>query len=328
MPSLLCHRGLLVLLLLLLAAVPPSRGDDAYAVSACRQQPYICGGVNITYPFYLANETKAVPDHDGESYCGYPGLAVTCDEASSNSKAVLKLGNDSYTVSRIDYASLTVSLAAAGDGNGCPIVDHNVTIPASVRLALPISAVEHLFFFINCSFGPGPDAADAADQPKPRPPKPPSIKPITCGGADKAGAVSSFVLPSRDVPPGDWSGACRQIFDVPVLRDSVPRDAQDPKWRKDGYGKAIRAGFLLGWDRSSGECAQCEQDNGKCGYSGEGEFLGCLCGDGHMDGGGCSKTLADSSSLDHLPRRRRADQDTGHPSRRRQLHRAGHLLRQ
>jgi len=304
MPSSLRHHGRrpgLLVLLLLASSLAPSRGnDDAYAASACRWRPYPCGGVNISYPFYLAGDTGAVPGRDGESYCGYPGLAVTCDGVGSGSRAVLKLGGDSYAVSGIDYANLTVSLAyadaAASDG-GCPSVDHNVTIPPDVRLFLPISAVDYLFFFANCSFG-HPDAEADPAPPKPKPPKPPTIKPITCGGADKApGGGLSFVLPSGAVPPGDWSSACARIFEVPVLRGAAPRDAQDPKWRSDGYGKALSAGFLLGWDRSSGECGRCEQSGGKCGFSRAGEFLGCLCANGRMGDGGCSKTLADSTSL-------------------------------
>ncbi|CAL4948080.1 unnamed protein product [Urochloa decumbens] len=296
-------RGLLLLLLpvLLLFLAAGCRGDDAaYAVSACRWQPYLCGGVNITYPFYLASDTKAVPDRDGESYCGYPGLGIRCDGGTN---AVLKLGNDSYTVSAIDYANPTVSLADAdaAAGNGCPVVSHNVTIPASVRLALPISTVDYLFFFSGCSFG-HPVATDPAPPPaKPKPPKPPSLKPITCGGAGGKQAPgdggSSFVVPRGDVPPGDWSNACQKIFEVPVLKTSMPSNAEDPGWRSDGYGKALRAGFQLGWDRSSGDCSRCEQASGKCVFSREAEFLGCLCADGRVDGGGCSKTLADSSSL-------------------------------
>ncbi|RLM91498.1 hypothetical protein C2845_PM08G22520 [Panicum miliaceum] len=286
-------RPLLLLLVLLAVAVASRGDDDAYAASACRWRPYTCGGVDIIYPFYLANDTRAVPARDGESYCGYPGLAVTCD---GGSRAVLKLGEDSYAVSQIDYVNLTVSLAdadAAAAGDGCPSVDHNVTIPPDVRLFLPISAVDYLFLFANCSFG-HPDADPAP--PKPRPPKPPSIKPVTCGDLDRPDSMT-FVLPSRDVPPGDWSSACRQTFEVPVLRGAVPRDAQDPKWRSDGYGKALHAGFQLGWDRSSGECSRCEQSGGKCGFSRAGEFLGCLCANGRMGDGGCSNTLADASSL-------------------------------
>jgi len=99
------------------------------------------------------------------------------------------------------------------------------------------------------------------------------------------------------VPPGDWFSACTRVFEVPVLRGAAPRDAQDPKWRSDGYGKALRAGFQLGWKRGSGECGRCEQSGGKCGFGRGGEFLGCLCANGRMGDGGCSKTLADSSSL-------------------------------
>ena len=289
-------RGRLLLVLLLLAAAVASRGDDdTYAVSACRSRPYLCGGVNISYPFYLASDdAKAVPDHDGESYCGYPGLAVICDGA--NKKPVLKLGDDNYTVSVIDYANLVVSLAdadAAGAGNGgCPVVDHNVTIPPAVQLSLILHSVDYLFFFVGCSFG-------TEAEPAPKPPKPPTIKPITCGDMDKPASMT-FVLPRGEVPPGDWSSACRQVFEVPVLKSSVPSKAvaEDPVWRNDGYSKALRAGFQLGWDRSSGPCGQCEQSSGKCGYNRAGEFLGCLCADGRVgDGGSCSKISADSSAL-------------------------------
>ncbi|WVZ69232.1 hypothetical protein U9M48_018048 [Paspalum notatum var. saurae] len=287
------RRLLLPLLLVLLAVAVASRGDDSYAVSACRWRPYTCGAVNISYPFYLAGDTKAVPDRDGESYCGYPGLAVSCD---GGDRAVLRLGEDNYTISGIDYANLTVSLAdadAADAGGGCPSVDHNVTIPSDFPLAFPtISVVDYLFFFAGCSFGPDPDADE------PRPPKPPSLKPITCGGADKSpDDGSSFVVPRSDMPPGDWDSACRQVFEVPVLTASIPPNAEDdPGWGNDGYGKAIRAGFRLDWDRRSGACGQCEQSGGMCGYNSTGVFLGCLCANGRMDDARCSKILADDSA--------------------------------
>nr|CAB3477990.1 unnamed protein product [Digitaria exilis] len=218
----LSHRALLPLLLLTMAIVT-SRGDDTYATSACRWQPYLCGDVNISYPFYLASDTKAIPDHDGESYCGYPGLAISCNRSSN--KAILNLAGDSYAVSSIDYTNLTVSLADADASNGdCPTVDHNVTIPPDVKLALPISAVDYLFFFVNCSFG-HPDADD--------------LDPFTTKRSERR----------------------------------------------------------LGWDRSSGQCGQCELSGGMCGYGSGGEFLGCLCADGRVEDGGCSKILADSYSL-------------------------------
>ncbi|PWZ34767.1 LEAF RUST 10 DISEASE-RESISTANCE LOCUS RECEPTOR-LIKE PROTEIN KINASE-like 1.2 [Zea mays] len=250
------------------------------------------GRVRVCYPFHLASDATAVPGHDGESYCGYPGLAVSCD---GGNKAVLNLGDHDYTVSRIDYANQTVSLADAGASSGCPVVDHNVTIPQDVRLSL-LHSIDYLLFFAGCSFGPGAG-------PDPRPPKPPSIEPVTCGESGDLGkpaAAMTFVLPRAEVPPGDWASACRKVFQVPVLKGSVPPDAQhDPLWTSGGgYGEALRAGFQLGWDRGSGPCARCEQSGGKCGYGRAGEFLGCLCAGSRVDGGGdCSKMSAGSSDL-------------------------------
>jgi hypothetical protein len=176
-------RGLLTFLFLA-AAIAFSRGDNTYtAVPACRRQPYVCGTVNIAYPFYLSNETEA-------PHCGYPGLSVRCDGGTT---AILQLGADNYTVSRIDYDNLTVSLADAAAATGsCVTVDHNVTFPPGTQLFLSPAAVDYLLFFLDCAFGPKlPAAADG--------PKPPSIKPITCGGgSDKGpgpGAVASFLLP-------------------------------------------------------------------------------------------------------------------------------------
>ncbi|KAK3165127.1 hypothetical protein QOZ80_1AG0029230 [Eleusine coracana subsp. coracana] len=252
-------------ILVLATASHGGRFGNAYAASACRRQPYVCGTVNITYPFYLSSG-------DTESYCGYPGLAVRCD---GGTRAVLRLGTGTYTVSRIDYDNLTVSLADAdADTVGsCPTVSHNVTIPTDIRLFLRDSAVDYLLFFLDCSFGgPKPTGDDA-----PKPPKPPSFKPITTCGGEK-GAAASFAIPRADVPSGDWSRACRAVFEVPVLRDAVPSNARnDPAWRNGGYAAAIRAGFQVGWERSSGRCVQCEQGNGKCVYGRGGESLSCLC---------------------------------------------------
>lgn len=304
MPSSLCRRGGVLLLLALLVATTHGDDDNYAAPANCRRQTFICGAVNITYPFYLSSDT--------EPYCGYPGLAVRCD---GGTKAVLRLGadNHTYTVSRIDYDNLTVSLAdasiAAAAGT-CPTVDHNVTVPTpapGAPLFLRAAALDYLLFFLECSFG-GPKPA-AGDEPKP--PKPPSIKPITCGGGggsddDKGpgrdAANLSFVVPRADVPSGDWpSRACRAVFEVPVLRDAVPRGARDDDaWRGGGYGAALRSGFQVGWERSSsGACARCEQGDGKCGYSRGGKFLACVCADGRADaGGGCSSKVGVVSDND------------------------------
>ena len=63
--------------LLLAVLVAASSGDDYYNRSICKLQPYRCGEVNITYPFYLSDDTADVLGNSS-FYCGYPGLAIDC----------------------------------------------------------------------------------------------------------------------------------------------------------------------------------------------------------------------------------------------------------
>nr|BAK03553.1 predicted protein [Hordeum vulgare subsp. vulgare] len=289
------HRHITALLVVLFAAA--SHGDPT-----CQLEPSVCGDLTVRYPFHLYNGTDEALTGYGEppqsSYCGYPGLAIVCDD----DKPFLRLGADdyTYTVSDINYTSLTVSLADAdvgvGDGT-CPTVRHNVTVRDPFHL--PTSTVAYLFFFLNCTFDP-----DAVLGPKPSR-KPPSIKPVTCGGTEGEAIAMSFVLPEREIPPKDWWQACRSVYAAPVLKDALPADAKDPGWREDGYAKALRGGFQAGWDRSSGPCAQCEQSGGKCGYNRTGGLLGCFCANGALAGtaAGCSKISDTTAPLPGLKKK-------------------------
>ncbi|CAM0882191.1 unnamed protein product [Alopecurus aequalis] len=108
----------------------------------------------------------------------------------------------------------------------------------------------------------------------------------------------SFVLPERELPPKDWWRACQSVYSTPVLRDAIPEDAQDAGWRRDGYAKALRGGFHVSWDLSSGPCARCEHSSGKCGYNSTGDFLGCFCTNGALAGtDGCSKIAESAARL-------------------------------
>ncbi|XP_015697623.1 LEAF RUST 10 DISEASE-RESISTANCE LOCUS RECEPTOR-LIKE PROTEIN KINASE-like 1.2 isoform X1 [Oryza brachyantha] len=289
--SRLCHHGgrellLTVVVLLLLLAAAVCRGNptgDTYDTAMCGAQASVnCGDVTVRYPFYLSNATRALPKYANSStFCGYPGLEIICD---GGGRAVMRLGDDNYTVSRIDYAGLTVSLADADVANGsCPLVSHNVTIPppSSLRLA---DTVGKLVFFFRCAFGPA--VGDA-------PPKPPTIHPLTCSESSEDEPRPSFLIPASALPPKDWYRGCEAVYDVPVLGGSLPSDANDPAWRRDGYVGALRKGFQVSWDRSK-QCAGCELTSGKCGYDQHGKFFGCLCADGLMDSDGCSK-ISDST---------------------------------
>ena len=301
MPLLICHRLLLLLLFWVAASHGDSSDDGAYDPSMCLNQTYTCGEVRISYPFYLAGETKDLKGN-ANSYCGYPGLGILCDD----DKPILQLdGIVNYTVKSVDGATATVSLADPNvddDRNTCPRprIDHNITLQKGSLLYFPDSAVDYLIFFIDCIFN------STFHQPN-------SIYPISCKGFDAGPRPGlSFVLPDDAVPAGNWVQACNQVIQLPVHKYGEI-NLTDPGWTNgSGYASVLRQEFQLGWNDSGKPpaCIQCEGSNskGRCGHSRTGDFIGCLCPDGrvHSDNN-CNKSRKFSESqafpLQKLPSR-------------------------
>jgi hypothetical protein len=269
MPLLLCRRRRRLLpLLLVLVAASHGASNDTYDTSMCLQETTTCGDVSIRYPFYFSDKTGYI-NGSSNSYCGYPGLAIDCDDG----KPILQLnGAEKYKVNYINVGSITnVSLVdkeVVDDSSGCPRVDHNVTFAQGSWLFFPAGmSLDYLVFFLGCSF---PNLF--------LPPE--NIDPITCSFIGLIGP--SYVLPKDQVPPGNWSQFCK-TFEVPVVK----YQQMDPKgdaWRKGGYGQVLRQGFLLSVNdsRRPPNCTQCEESKGRCGFSQDGEFIGCLCLNGRV----------------------------------------------
>jgi hypothetical protein len=279
-------RRRLPLALLLAVCVAASRsdpsGDDFYNRSICKLQPYRCGEVNITYPFYLSDDTADVLGNSS-SYCGYPGLAIDCVD---DEYPTIQLGGNSsntgysYNVTDIDYPTSTIYLADPDvlDDASCPRVDHNVTVSPSPTLWLNLSdyTVRYLLFFANCSINVlhVPNQSD--------------INPIAC--ASGSDGDYSFVIPS-EMPHQLLLQMCsQQVILVPVLQNASLTPV-DPQWSTSGYRDALKQGFQLQWDsdRKTERCAECEGSNGRCGYNRSGEFVTCLCADGHVSDHECTK---------------------------------------
>lgn len=271
----LCLR-LLPLLLVLVAASHGDASGDTYDTSMCLEEPTTCGNVSISYPFYFSDKTGYI-NGSSNSYCGYPGLAIDCDDGKA---PILQLnGAEKYKVNYINVGSITnVSLVdqeVVDDSSGCPRVDHNVTFAQGSWLFFPAGmSLDYLVFFLGCSF---PNLF--------LPPE--NIDPITCSFIGLIGP--SYVLPKDQVPPGSWSQFCQKIYEVPVVK----YQSMDPKgdaWRKGGYGQVLRQGFPLSVNdsRRPPNCTQCEESKGRCGFSQDGEFIGCLCPNGRVRSVRCS----------------------------------------
>ncbi|WVZ99507.1 hypothetical protein U9M48_044790 [Paspalum notatum var. saurae] len=280
MAALLAVARLLLLLAAAAAAFP--RGARAvpdgtyYNASKCHP-PVACGGsVVIRYPFFLADAASmvAVVGDTAYSYCGYPGMAVACEDG----RATLRLKDSNYTVLAIDYANHNLTVADADvldrPGDGCPRVTHNVTVPTDTWLNLSATADDDLVFFFDCVFTEG----------LPPPPPPPPLLPINCSSFQEQDGAMSFVAVEADLPPSDqWPWACKEVFLAPVLKDMVlgARNDYYEHLNSDGYGELLKQGFQLSWDPSRGPCFLCEKSSGQCSYNQSGEFIGCLCSDGH-----------------------------------------------
>lgn len=260
---------------------PEGGGGDAgaYNSSMC-QRSFACGGHDIHYPFYLSSESKVV-DGVAYSYCGYPGMAVRCDDGAT---ATLQLaGGTNYTVLGIDYGNHTITLADADVmKGGCPRPRHNVTIPREAWLGFTPTGNATISFFLHCNNLTAP--------------LPPYLIPINCTGLEPRGRGPSFLAPQLQGAPDDggWARACEEVYVAPVLAGEL---LASPRLGSGGYGEVLRRGFRLSWDPSAGPCFKCELSKGRCSYDQLGAFLGCLCSDGRVRNPTCGKTFSAAKQI-------------------------------
>jgi hypothetical protein len=269
MPPLSIGHRLLLVLLLSVAAV----SGDTYDPSMCLNQTYRCGELNISYPFYLSEETRDLKG-SSNSYCGYPGMGIVCYD---DGKPVLEINiGESYTVTSIEDRTANLSFADPDViQSSCPRVDHNVTFGPGAWLDFPSSTVNYLVFFLGCYFKPDFEL--------------PTIGPITCPGYDSGYPGQSFVFPDDSIPAGNWTKDCKQVIKAPVLEDELV-DPNEIAWGNTSYAEVLRQGFQVSWDDNKpGQCAWCEESDGRCAYNEAGDFVGCLCGNGQIKNKTCGK---------------------------------------
>uniref|UniRef100_A0A0E0N116 Protein kinase domain-containing protein n=1 Tax=Oryza rufipogon TaxID=4529 RepID=A0A0E0N116_ORYRU len=260
-----------------------------YNTSICSKSSE-CGGVNISYPFYLSNTTD---DYTPFS-CGYTDLKIFCsrDRDGRNETPTIQLGGDNYTVLNIFCDNRTIVLADtdALRGGSCPRVRHNVTFGQAYewlqytgsRDNLPSSSAANSTFHhqsiqgcladqyqINCkTFSNGPDGGD------------------------------SFVFTSGELEApveSELARRCSQVIVVPV-NGSVLNSSNQSALPSGGYGQVLNKGFDLAWNsRKDEQCYQCEQSQEHCSYSQNRVFLDCLCSDGKVGNQDCRNSDASNS---------------------------------
>jgi hypothetical protein len=266
----------------LVAHFPASDGTPllppTYDVSMCvDSQTFWCGGVEIHYPFYLANATAY---HGAPFSCGYTDLKIACKNDRGTQTPVIRLGRHDYTVQNIFYNNNSLLLADADvlRGGDCPRVRHNVSFDDEAWLLHNTSSHDNLTFFYGCFSKPPSGGGGDPHQPlgfdaeKYR---------VDCTGlGNPRGAGVSFVFAADELDKDqehELAAHCVDIVTVPVRSDVLM--ASDPSMlARGGYGDVLRRGFELAWTRSTkDQCYRCENSGGRCAYGHGKNYLGCLC---------------------------------------------------
>ncbi|KAH7857817.1 hypothetical protein Vadar_016807 [Vaccinium darrowii] len=244
----------LVFFLLLSVSSIFSKTSDGSKAFASNCPSHVCGGVIISYPFWLTSNTTS------NQYCGYPGFNLSC---SNEENTIINLGGDSYYVKNISYTDNTLTLVdvAVTANPTCPRRLHNVTIQT-----LPLSYNRrdlNLSFYFNCNVSVWyPEALP---------------NPIECLSSS---VKDSFVFVNGTEPawPLDhWYDFCEEKVVVTVMDSEIGANNS----LIEGFGGAMNEGFVLDW-RQAPSCGPCEASMGLCGFDYANEDFLCFCSDGSI----------------------------------------------
>ncbi|CAL9050978.1 unnamed protein product [Musa banksii] len=229
---------------------------------ACQELSTSCGNVtDITYPFWLANDTAELV-----TPCGYPDFMVICRDNTP----ILSLATDNYTVIHIDHDRSIISLADAdivGNAVACPRVRHNLTFPPDSSLAYAPSDA-NLTFYFNCN-------VNLTEYMSP------------CLGK-KSFVLTDDMIENNSFVPHN----CEAVIVAPVLQEHLKSYQYELAY---GFREALHEGFELNWSASTNDpCSHCEQSDGRCGLdetSRSTSVFACFCSDGRTASYNCSGTF-------------------------------------
>ncbi|XP_042375483.1 LEAF RUST 10 DISEASE-RESISTANCE LOCUS RECEPTOR-LIKE PROTEIN KINASE-like 1.2 isoform X2 [Zingiber officinale] len=263
-PRLLSLLVLVLVLCLLVLFSVPSRGE----YSCPNSTPALCGGVNISYPFWKSSDFL----QNNNTYCGYQGFNVTCE--SPYYTPILLLGNDRYRVLDINYGTGVIILADDAfiisiESESCSRVNHSVTWFSNLSLSYTDNDA-NLTFLYDCT-----EDGEWTNN---------SISCLPPG--------ENYVF--RSIPES-FTQRCNEIFVSPVLRSHLPTDLG--QLRID-YAQALQRGFELNWSGDANrDCTDCQSSGGRCGYNKTNYDLvpACFCSDGKIEQFQCIQTFGSTN---------------------------------
>ncbi|MED6125366.1 hypothetical protein PIB30_067885 [Stylosanthes scabra] len=223
-------------------------------------EPQTCGNQSIRYPFYIQGIQ--------ESFCGYPGFAISCD--ANNAFPILNLSNTLYIIHEIFYQneSLRVSDAAFSSTNNkttdyCVSATHNLTLPPTKTFTLlPQNHNKEILLFYGCNLSSMPrELIDYR---------------IGCSEGNNKTGGSVLALYKDDVSTVKLaSKSCGT--DGEVVDTVVEEVKSSGGGGGGGIEEALRRGFMLNWTAS--DCKLCSSTGGRCGFNSSIFTFQCYCTD-------------------------------------------------
>ncbi|PIM98407.1 hypothetical protein CDL12_29115 [Handroanthus impetiginosus] len=207
--------------------------------------PKNCGhGPNVSFPFYVPGLQ--------ESYCGYPGYELTCEDKFP----VLKLPENDYVVDDIFYEnrSLRVYNAAVlrSEGKECPSRIRNTTFLPS-QFDYVNSTPLHL---VSSCREPLPDELTRYI--------------VSCGSPEHGKNLTLALYDKDENLTNIAMEKCEENIVTPVeeyINKGMVSDLEG----------LLRKGFLMKW--TAIDCSVCENSGGRCGFNPTSHLFRCFCRD-------------------------------------------------
>ncbi|KAI8022005.1 LEAF RUST 10 DISEASE-RESISTANCE LOCUS RECEPTOR-LIKE PROTEIN KINASE-like 1.2 [Camellia lanceoleosa] len=205
--------------------------------------PKTCGGKSISYPFWIQGEQ--------ESYCGYPGFELTCQ----NNHSILQIPENNYTVQEIFYGNQSIRISVSNLGGECLPPIRNLSLEVG-KFKFASSDIPYLHILSNCSLSLPGGLLD--------------YNRISCGAKNEDVWGSALAMFENNKNLSYALGKCKTQVLAPVelnVYDGIEEDYMD----------VLRRGFVLRWTAT--DCSECESSGGRCGFNESSFHFLCFCKD-------------------------------------------------
>ncbi|KAL3527019.1 hypothetical protein ACH5RR_011675 [Cinchona calisaya] len=224
--------------------------------SSCQDQqyktcgePYQCGNINFTYPFWGGNRPNT---------CGYPGFKISCQGNVPRISAEPVIYR---VIAPVDTTAHTL-IVARDDlvSDICPRFLHNTTLDSSIFW---FSNIVNVTLSYNCTI----------------PPNFPQPIQFTCAVNSTTATPGFFSMDNNNTVQNFTNlVACSNSISVPINQARAQNLVSTT-----ALIAALADGFSLQYKANNSICTDCTRSDGRCGYNLGSKSFACYCSDREYD---------------------------------------------